>query len=103
MSLIDTGRLMLETLNTPEGFREVRTKFNSGAYGIFDRAAAFMYLNRTAFNGLMRYNLSGSFNTSYGHYKSPISQRLRSGNSCSGQKRAISFVNRSWTPYVLPD
>lgn len=71
MSLIDTGRLMLETLNTPEGFREVRTKFNSGAYGIFDRAAAFMYLNRTAFNGLMRYNLSGSFNTSYGHYKKP--------------------------------
>lgn len=71
MSLIEIGRRMLETLNTPDGFFGVREKFNEGKYGIFDRAAAFMYLNRTAFNGLMRYNLSGGFNTSYGHYKKP--------------------------------
>lgn len=70
-ALVDKAKAMFETLNTSDGYKDVREKFNRLHYTPQERAAAFLYLNRHAFNGLMRYNQQGGFNTSYGHYKAP--------------------------------
>ena len=37
-----------------------------------ERAARFVFLNKTGYNGLMRYNAKGEFNTPWGHKKNPV-------------------------------
>jgi len=39
--------------------------------GPIERAARFVFLNKTAFNGLYRLNQEGEFNTSWGKYENP--------------------------------
>ena len=56
--------------NTAEAFYTLRTAFNTLPAGI-ERAALFLYLNRHAYNGLVRYNAKGMFNTPFGRYKAP--------------------------------
>ncbi|EGY4615559.1 Dam family site-specific DNA-(adenine-N6)-methyltransferase [Salmonella enterica] len=58
-------------LNDAENYTAIREAFNAQKLNATERAAAFLYLNRHCFNGLMRYNLDGFFNVGWGKYKAP--------------------------------
>lgn len=67
----------LEILNkkhSEETFYRIRNlDRNSDFYSLSEvfKAARFIYLNKTCYNGLCRYNSKGHFNTPMGNYKNP--------------------------------
>ncbi|WP_213132210.1 DNA adenine methylase [Citrobacter sp. FP75] len=76
--LIDAAWNLFERHNSKADYISIRAEFNRLRSNIVltlksevQRAAAFLYLNRHCFNGVVRYNLKGEFNTPYGHYKAP--------------------------------
>ena len=56
--------------NTKDKFYALREQF-SFVQDIRTRGALLLYLNRHAFNGLVRYNSKGKFNVPFGQYKKP--------------------------------
>lgn len=59
-----------DEFNKKSTFLSLRSEFNATRDNHL-KAALFLYLNRHSFNGLMRYNSSGKFNTAFGDYKKP--------------------------------
>lgn len=59
-----------EKTNDKSVFLNYREEFNQSKDEHL-KAALFVYLNRHAFNGLVRYNQGGEFNTSFGSYTKP--------------------------------
>jgi DNA adenine methylase len=54
-------------------YYDVRSRWNDreASWATADRAATFIYLNKTCFNGLWRVNRSGDFNVPIGRYTDP--------------------------------
>ncbi|STT69368.1 DNA adenine methylase [Klebsiella pneumoniae] len=65
------ARWMFEHMRSPDGYELIRSEFNAQTLDATERAAAFLYLNRHCFNGLMRYNQANKFNVGWGGYKAP--------------------------------
>ncbi len=71
---VQSGFVNIIDMENDEAFYyEKRAKFNElisdGRHDTELAASLFYYLNRTCFNGLVRFNKSGLFNVSYGKYK----------------------------------
>lgn len=73
-------------------YLEARTHFNTLSSDNSDKAALFLFLNKTCFNGLYRENSKGQFNVPFGRYTTPticneegiytVSQLLNLHNVC---------------------
>ncbi len=61
-------RFFKPTTNTPAAFEDLRERFNSSKSSA-DRAHIFVYLTRHCFNGLVRFNKAGRFNSPFGKYE----------------------------------
>jgi DNA adenine methylase len=65
-------RVSVAMENSAETFYAHRSRFNGlvrrGRERTREAASLFYYLNRTAYNGLCRFNASGEFNVPYGRY-----------------------------------
>ena len=70
---VDIFSVGVEFKNDKEIFYKNRTRFNelvkNGMENTPEAAALLYYLNKTAYNGLMRFNSKGFFNTPFGKYK----------------------------------
>lgn len=64
----------LKQNHSKEQYYAIRNLDRSADFRLLDsatRAARFIYLNKTCFNGLCRYNAKGQFNTPMGSYANP--------------------------------
>lgn len=76
LALTDQAYTMFQEGNNPDYFDKVKARFNKREMTQLERAAAFIYLNRHCYNGLMRYNLKGQFNVGFGNYRRPYFPRV---------------------------
>ncbi|NLV86950.1 MAG: DNA adenine methylase [Clostridiales bacterium] len=88
-------------------------KINGDTATNIEKAALFIFLNRTCFNGLYRVNRSGLFNVPSGTYKNPLIcdvKNLKKINvllqkvtiKCGDYKECLDFANQNAFYYIDP-
>ena len=81
--------------NEREYFYEVRAQKSSNLSQT-ERAARFIYLNKTCFNGLYRVNSKGEFNVPFGRYKNPTICDAEGLRSASIALQNASIANNDY-------
>lgn len=72
LRVIETNYYQVNFSARKDLYYAYRDQYNGENLHIDERAALFIFLNRTCFNGLYRVNAMGKFNVPYGRYKKPI-------------------------------
>jgi DNA adenine methylase len=85
--------------NTARRYYLLRGKFNRTA-DPRRRAILFLYLNRHCYNGLIRYNAGGEFNTPFGRYMKPYFPR-REMRAFLGSARRARFLQSPFRTTML--
>lgn len=111
-AVIKSAKFMFDRMNTAEDFDAIKAEFNAQSLDAVERAAAFLYLNRHCFNGLMRYNLKNQFNVGFGKYPSPyfpeeeITAFAGMSHNCvfmnAGFRRTIALADEGDVVYCDP-
>ncbi len=83
--------------HSKESYYQVRERYNQGRrVSTSKRAAMFIYLNKTCFNGLHRVNRKGEFNVPVGSYKNP---RILNEDGLHAASRALKDAQLKCAPF----
>jgi DNA adenine methylase len=103
---------LLAERNCREFYYEIRENFNKSRPSI-KKAAQFLYLNRTSFNGIYRVNKNGDYNVPFGFKPKPwfpgakelksLSLLLKGANlSCKSYEKALARAKKGDFIYLDP-
>ena len=108
----------LDTGIQKEYYYTKRKRFNAlkketGAAHIAEKAALFIYLNKTCFNGLYRVNKRNEFNAAFGSYNNPVicdEENILNANRllqivdirCGDYSECASFIDDKTFVYIDP-
>lgn len=106
------AKILFERANSEEAYKELRDEFNNQRIGAPERAAAFLFLNRHCFNGLIRYNRDGFFNVGWGKYEAPYFPEIeikafkQKSHKCvfmnAGYRRTLALAGEGDVVYCDP-